>query len=205
MQVKCSSCGASQGIINTQNCNFCGSIINKENIDVGKSEIIYSNKDLTITLFNKALEIISTELDLRILLKNISNVSAQLKNQSKYVHLFFMSLATIFFLGSFYSSLIPHKEYIVDKYGYTYEVMTEVSIGTFIFSLFFISPIIWASYFLKKRYDNFKSKTKNNTHSIKVFIKGLEDPKNILIGSINDTNSVFFKIKEITEKNKMSD
>jgi hypothetical protein len=48
MQVKCSSCGASQDIISTQNCGFCGSIININSPETEKHQTTIINKSFMV-------------------------------------------------------------------------------------------------------------------------------------------------------------
>lgn len=48
MQVKCSSCGASQDIISTQNCAFCGSIINVNSKETEKHQSTIINKSFMV-------------------------------------------------------------------------------------------------------------------------------------------------------------
>ena len=48
MQIKCSSCGASQDIISTQNCNFCGSIININSPGAEKYQTTIINKSFMV-------------------------------------------------------------------------------------------------------------------------------------------------------------
>ena len=211
MQVKCGSCGASQEIINTQNCNFCGSIINTNSEIPNKSEIVFDKNDTKITIYDKSLEVETTNDNYRILLKNITNITTQLNNQSKYLHLFFLFFALIFLIISIYSNLIPHKIYVesaelVHLTGSGIDMISEVSIGGFIFSIIVpIGPLFLISFFLKNRYNKFNQKTKSNSHIISLYIKGIEKPKQIVIGSIEDNKETFMKLLKIIENNKMNE
>ena len=86
MQIKCNSCGATQEILNTQNYNFCGSIINPDIIYEDNSQIIFDKNNSKIIFHEKSLEYTSEENQFLVLYKNIQSLKSSIFNPDIIFH-----------------------------------------------------------------------------------------------------------------------
>lgn len=216
MQIKCTSCGATQEVLNTQNCTFCGSIINPEIHYENKSEIIFDKNDSKLTVYEKSLEYTSGQNQFLVLYKNIQSLKSSIFNPPYKVinpiyWQFFMGLGIFLLCFFFYQTMIPHtqdKSQVINGSYYFYEEKTEPSFGAFIFSTFFAMPFLFLSYYLKKAYDKSKIIFKKivipeGEHFVEIHITGVT-PKIIKIGSTEETQKIYSILKEKIEFYKMS-
>lgn len=212
MQIKCNSCGATQEILNTQNCNFCGSIINPDIIYEDNSQIIFDKNNSKIIFHEKSLEYTSEENQFLVLYKNIQSLKSSIFNpDNKIINpiywQFFMGLGIFLICCFFYYTMIPHmedKSQVVDGIYYNYQEKIEPSLGAFIFLILFpVLPILLVAFRLKKAHDNSKSKfIEEDQHFIQLDIIGVTSKK-IHIGNKTETAKIFNLIKDKSEVLKM--
>jgi hypothetical protein len=211
MQLKCSSCGASQEILNIQNCNFCGSIINPEIKYTNNSIIIFEKNNSKITLHEKSLEYYANENQFLVLLKNIQILKSSVFNINKITNPIYwqstLAITIVIFCYGFYNTLIPHKiDTSFTAYGSTIKAyeQSEPSLGVFIiFFLFCVLPFLILTYKLKITHDNSKTIFVNDDeHFIQIVVSGVT-PKDIKIGTREETTKVYQLIKEKIEIEKM--
>jgi hypothetical protein len=216
MQIKCTSCGASQNIAHAQNCDFCGNLLPNSSADV-INEIIYQDGNSSIVLFKKALEYKLPGDSIRIMYSNIENITQNLNLQEKKLmakgwitfNYLFAIIATI---ANVYNNLIPHK-ILVENIEFSRQtgkagilMDSEISLGTFIFQIivFAIIPLLAAKGIKdenKKRI--FQNEKLNQANFLCFQIKAV-GLKTIKMNSASETQRVFRILKDRIERAKMA-
>ena len=207
MQVKCTSCGASQEISTEQKCSFCGSIINPNNLQSANFTAIHKNsKGDKIILYEKSLEHISSEGTYLILFKNIIGLKTSIHELiSPLPHKILFTIGVFICACLIYTFLIPHAiTHTGNVYGskVSYDETSDVSVGGFIFSFGILaSPFIIGGYLRYWRYKLIK-RASNSDQSIFLEIKDVSS-KRLIIGDRLATEKICNLLKERIEYIKM--